>query len=147
MSEQNRKNAVAYLRVANFCDAKEVLRLQRAKIESFCEREGYIVQRFYEDIGSGLNLEREGLTEMQARIAKGGTDAILTNSFDRITRNYVHLLSFQDFMNETGVDLVSVKEGSLREIQEKPSLPWQALMETAMPNEEFLYDEDLEDEL
>ena len=149
VAQQNTKNAVAYMRVASSHESDIALQMQKRVIQSLGVQEGYTIRKFYSDVGSGLNLDREGLTMMQTRIAEGGIDAILTVAFDRISRSHADMQNFWEFMQETGIDLVSVNEGSFRKCMEAQESFYGKLLEFAangiFNHDEYEDDESLDD--
>ncbi|MCL2884209.1 MAG: recombinase family protein [Oscillospiraceae bacterium] len=138
VARQGMKNAVVYMRADDPCDAEHSLTTQKKVLQSFAVNNGYIIRKFYSDIGSDLDLERNGLTDMKKHIAEGGIEAILTVSLGSEIRDFFNSI------DQARIDFVSVNEGSLHEIP-TPSDVFNAIRET------FIYgdfeNENMEDEI
>jgi DNA invertase Pin-like site-specific DNA recombinase len=104
--------AVAYLRTssaANVGADKDSDKRQRAAIEGFAKRAGYVlVDEFYDAAVSGADPvgERKGFKAMLERITGNGVRTILVESPDRFARDLAVQLAGHDFLKSMGVSLI-----------------------------------------
>ena len=59
---------------------------------------------------SGLSLERPKLDELREWVRNGEIDTVVAYTFDRLSRDPVHLIILQEEMNKAGVELILVME-------------------------------------
>ncbi|MFC1836648.1 recombinase family protein [Thermodesulfobacteriota bacterium] len=100
--------AIAYLRVSTEEQAKEGISLdnQRERIRSYAAYKGIEIVKEIEDAGisGGKNKSREGFMDLFERIPKGGVDAIILYSLDRLSRDMLTMLALEKLL-----DLYSLK--------------------------------------
>jgi len=80
--------------------------LKRAEELAFETGEGHIFQ----EVWSGLTLERPKLTNLRDRARQGEISAVIVYSTDRLSRDPVHLLLLADEFEKKGVALIFVTE-------------------------------------
>ncbi|MEK3719235.1 recombinase family protein [Paenibacillus sp. FSL H8-0034] len=90
---------VAYIRVSS-ADQNEQRQLEMMK--------EHLIEKFYTEKISGATKERPKLIEMLSFVREG--DSVYIESFSRLARNTVDLLSIVKDLSDKGVALVSLKE-------------------------------------
>ena len=94
-----KQKVISLARVSTKSQAEEGLSLenQHSKIDAYCSLYGYEVVKRIDDIGSGNNAKREGLTEALRMLRDGEATAISVYRIDRIARS---LFLFQTLLEE-----------------------------------------------
>ena len=109
-----KKLAVAYIRVSTEGQNKEDAygkELQRAAILDYADKNGYIIDRWYEEVGSGAK-ERpvlEGILFSDA-VSNPPFDALIVYKQDRIARDMTLFFSYMYQLKKKNVELVSVHD-------------------------------------
>lgn len=80
----NKKHTIAYARVSS-SDQKEDLVRQVDNISNYCIAKGYQFE-VIQDLGSGLNYKKKGLTTLIEKICSGEIERIVVNYKDRLIR-------------------------------------------------------------
>jgi len=76
-----------------------------------CKCQGYIVGKIFREVFTGsLYRERPALSEARNRYRNGDTQGLLFNTFDRLSRNQIHLSVLIDEMQHYNVQVECVKE-------------------------------------
>lgn len=94
---------VIYNRVSNH-SRKDELEYQTKRCEDFCLKNGWVVNKVYKEIASGLNEERRQLWSM---IDSKPTRIVVENK-DRLTR--FGFTYFKKFLNERGCQIIVIHE-------------------------------------
>ena len=106
------KLAVAYLRTssaANVGADKDSDKRQRAAIEAFAKRAGYVIaDEYYDRAVSGADRidQRPGFREMLQRLASNGAKTIIVESPDRFARDLAVQLAGHDMLKELGISII-----------------------------------------
>ncbi len=102
------KKVALYCRVSTDSQTTEN---QRRELEAFCERQGWVIYRVYEDKGiSGTQHDRPALDEMLKDANAGRFHCLVTWKTDRIARSVVHLLEILTTLRSKNIGFVSVTE-------------------------------------
>jgi len=106
------KTAIGYIRVSTQEQAAEGVSLeaQQARIEAWCEANGYQLEKVYTDAGiSGSKMtNRPALQEALSEIGKG--QALVFYSLSRLARSTRDMLSISDLLEARHADMVSLTE-------------------------------------
>ncbi len=111
-SNRKRVEAVAYMRTssaANIGDGKDSERRQRAAIEAYAKRAGFVVVDWFYDKavrGADVVTARPGFAAMLEQIAGNGVRVVLVESPDRFARDLAVQLTGHDFLKTLGVTLI-----------------------------------------
>lgn len=102
------KKVAIYLRVST---ATQTCENQRLELESYCQRQGWVISQTYEDAGiSGSKYDRPALQQMLADVSKGKFTAIIVWKVDRLARSTSDLLSILQQLTALGVGFVSTTQ-------------------------------------
>ncbi len=104
------KQAVGYIRVSTTKQAESGVSLdaQRAKIEAWCQANGYKLQLFEDAAVSGTRRERPQLNAALKAACISGT--LVVCSLSRLGRSTQHVLELAERLERAGADLVSLTE-------------------------------------
>ena len=111
MMEQ-KKRAWLYCRV-NTGDLS-LIEDQKKGLAAYAERMGYKVVGESHDIGSGLNYERDGITEISDAAATGRMDTVFIKAFSCLGRDTYQTLKYIEQLNQSGVEVFSLAEGAIK---------------------------------
>lgn len=108
----NNKVAVGYVRVSTTSESQETsIPTQRDRIESYCDSKGWSFEKFFQDQGSsGKDVERSGFNSLKDFLQKEEVNALIVTNLDRFSRNPRDVISEIDWLNEIGVDFVSIDQ-------------------------------------
>ena len=107
MMSKNARNSVMYCRVST-SSQKSSLATQEEKIRNFCLTNGVVLNKKYEDVSSGMNLERKGFAELLEDIFTYKIDTVFITNRDRLT-----ILSFptlQEIFLRFGTKIVAIDD-------------------------------------
>lgn len=111
---QQTKRAWTYCRIASSQeDAFFRLEQQKKGLINAAEKMGFYVVGSSEELGSGLDLERPGLTTLKKAALEGQMDVLLLVNLSRISRNFARTLQFLREMEQYGVKVYSINEGEI----------------------------------
>ena len=85
-----RMNAVLYARVARAEEAELRLLRYRTFCRRYAEREELVIVGEFEDVGSGMRLERPGLSALRELVARETVDAVVLYDLSQLTRSALH---------------------------------------------------------
>lgn len=105
------KRALAYIRVSS--DTQEdntSLENQRRSIIIYAKNFGFDVCDWFQDVESGSDENREGLSKLRQRVKKGDCSAVIVYKVDRFTRSVILGSNVRKEIEESGCTLVSVSE-------------------------------------
>jgi len=106
------KQAIGYIRVSSTQQAQEGVSLeaQQARIEQWCEANGYELVHVFKDEGiSGKRMDtRQGLQDALASIKKG--NAFVFYSMSRVARSTKNMIEIGDMVAKKRGDMVSLTE-------------------------------------
>jgi DNA invertase Pin-like site-specific DNA recombinase len=107
------KKAIAYYRTssaANVGEDKDSLARQRAAVESYAKRAGYVVvDMFYDAAVSGADPvdARPGLADALARIAGNGVKTIIVETANRFARDLIVQETGWRYLQSLGIELIA----------------------------------------
>lgn len=104
--------AAGYIRVSTNKQSKGFgPDVQRAEIEAYAGRMGFVVTQWYEDVEKGRNIGRSAYQEIRAAVKAGVIHAVIVFTFDRAGRDSDEFSSFARALQKKRVPFHSVKEG------------------------------------
>lgn len=109
-----KKRAWLYCRIDAPEDAHGALKGQRRELLDYAEQMGLEIVGASEDLGSGLNFDRAGLTEVMKAAGDGKMDVLLVKRLDCFGWNTVKTLEFFQGLDQLGIKLYSPLEGEIR---------------------------------
>ncbi len=124
-SQESRKRAWIYCRIDAPEDSHGALKGQKKELMDYAEQMGFVVVGESEDIGSGLNFDRDGLAEVMNVAGDSKMDVLLVKKLDRLGRDTAKLLEFLRGLDQLGVELYSPLEGQVQLDYQSPSLSMQ----------------------
>ena len=101
------KKAWIYYRVAN--GDPEAVENQKRELLNYAENNGYEVIGESYDIGSGNDINREGLNKALTAV----NDTLLIKDISRIGRDMSAIVKVLSILNKQGVKLISVDTGNI----------------------------------
>lgn len=106
------KYVVAYMRYSSEGQRDGYsIEAQKAAIEEFCKRLGYIIVHFYTDEAKTGTLDnREAFQQMIADSASGDFQAVIVHKFDRFSRDKYDNAIYKRELRNNGVRVISVLE-------------------------------------
>lgn len=119
-------NAVGYTRLS---DDGLSIPDQKEKIRGYCDREGFDLERIYDDgkRASGYGVEdRPDYRELRQRVKDGDVDAVVVRDTGRIGRDFDERMYFVLDCRQAGIELHSTESG-----QHDLSDPYSVVIETA----------------
>lgn len=84
---------------------------QKKRLEEYAAAHHLLVQKIFEDQGSGLDNYRPGLIALTAVVNSGNATAVLMWSVDRLYRSRCELIQYLMFLEKHRVRLLTVREG------------------------------------
>jgi hypothetical protein len=124
-NQQNQKRAWIYCRIDAPEDTHGALKGQKKELLDYAEQMGFVVVGESEDIGSGLDFDRAGLSEVVKAAGDSKMDVLLVKKLDRLGRDTAKLLEFLRGLDQLGVELYSPLEGQIQLDYQSPSLSMQ----------------------
>lgn len=106
------KKAIGYIRVSTDRQAQEGVSLdaQRARIEQWCQQNGYHLQEVFVDAGlSGKSMAKRPALLKCLKEARRGM-ALVVYSLSRLARSTKDTLAISEQLTQAGADLVSLSE-------------------------------------
>lgn len=106
------KAAVGYGRVSTTSESQESsIPTQRDRIKSYCNSKGWSFVKFFQDKGaSGKDVERTGFNSLKNYLQQNEIDALIVTNLDRFSRNPRDVIGEIDWLNDIGVDFVSIDQ-------------------------------------
>lgn len=86
--------------------------VQREECIQYCIRKGF-QWRVYEDIESGVKVERKGFVELRRAVEEGEISGVVVWRFDRLSRDFLQAMDFLALLKRYGCFLHSVREGEI----------------------------------
>lgn len=117
--------AWTYCRIDAPEDTHGALKGQKKELMDYAEQMGFEVVGSSEDIGSGLDFERVGLSEIMKAAGEGKMDVLLVKKLDRLGRDIVKTLEFIRGLEQLSIQIYSPLEGEIRMDYQCPSLSMQ----------------------
>ena len=87
---------------------------QKKELAAHAECMGYEVVGESHDIGSGLNYDRDGITEISDAAASGRMDTVFIKAFSCLGRDACQTLKYIEQLNQRGVEVFSLAEGAIK---------------------------------
>jgi len=112
MKEQ--KRAWIYCRIDAPEDTHGSIKNQRKELYDYAEQMGFEVAGCSEDIGSGVQYNRDGLGEVIQAAGSGKMDVLLVKRFDRLGRDMQETLELLRSLRQLGIRFYSPLEGEIR---------------------------------
>lgn len=110
--ENQKKRAWLYCRTDAPEDTHGRLKSQKKELFDYAEQMGFEVVGGSEDLGSGLSIDRPGLTECLRNAEAGNFDVLLAQSLSRVSRDTVAALAFLRELSQFGAVFCSPLEGT-----------------------------------
>lgn len=107
---------VLYCRVSTPKQKKD-LENQKKTLEEFCAKNGLTISNIYEDIGSGINFDRKGLSELILKVINHEVSKVIITYKDRLSRLSFDL--FKNLFEEFNCEIVVLNEIDNPKIMEK----------------------------
>ena len=107
---------VLYCRVSTPKQKKD-LENQKKTLEEFCAKNGLTISNVYEDIGSGINFDRKGLSELIFKVINHEVSKVIITYKDRLSRISFDL--FKNLFEEFNCEIVVLNEIDDAKIIEK----------------------------
>lgn len=109
-----RRSAVAYIRVSGETQSKEDAYgkdVQRAAILDYADREGYVITRWYEEVGCGAE-ERPILESIcfGDEVDNPPVEALIVFKQDRVARDMTLFFMYMFYLKKKNIELVSVND-------------------------------------
>ncbi len=111
---EERKRAWAYCRIDAPEDQHGCLKGQRKELLDYAEQMGFEVVGESQDTGSGLNFDRNGLTEVIEAASEGKMDVLLVVNVPRLGRDAEKTMDFIRGLDQLGIELYSPLEGKIQ---------------------------------
>lgn len=111
---EEKKRAWTYCRIDALEDQHGCLKGQRKELLDYAEQMGFEVVGESQDTGSGLNFDRNGLTEVMEAAEKGEMDVLLVVSVSRLGRDTAKTMDFIRGLDQLGIELYSPLEGEIQ---------------------------------
>ncbi len=94
------------------------LQTQREQCRLYAQTHGFTIVAEFDDVKSGMSLDREGLSKARRLIQSGEVAAIIVFSPDRLTRSIAHAVLLREEFRRYGAELHYVTRGMLGESAE-----------------------------
>lgn len=98
---------VLYCRVSTPKQKKD-LENQKKTLEEFCAKNGLTISNIYEDVGSGINFDRKGLSELILKVINHEVSKVIITYKDRLSRISFDL--FKNLFEEFNCEIVVLNE-------------------------------------
>lgn len=110
---EEKKRAWTYCRIDAPEDQHGCLKGQRKELLDYAEQMGFEVVGESQDTGSGLNFDRNGLTEVMKAATDRGFDVLLIKRLDRLGRDMPKTMELLMGMEQLGIKVYSPLEGEI----------------------------------
>jgi len=100
------KQCIIYCRVSTTIQ-RDNLKRQRARLEAYAVANGYMIEKIYEDIASGMNFKRKGLLKVLNYCQTHAIKAVIIEFKDRLARFGVELIQAMLASFETELVIVN----------------------------------------
>jgi hypothetical protein len=123
-SQESQQRAWIYCRIDAPEDTHGALKGQKKELVDYAEQMGFEIVGESEDLGSGLDFECVGLSEIMKAAGEGRMDMLLVKKLDRLGRDTAKTLEFIRGLEQLGVGLYSPLEGEIQ-LEQSPYLSMQ----------------------
>lgn len=103
--QSSEKFCLIYCRVSTTIQ-RDNLKRQRARLEAYAVANGFIIEKIYEDIASGMNFKRRGLLKLLNHCHTHTIKTVIIEFKDRLARFGVALI--QEMLASFGTELIIV---------------------------------------
>ncbi|GEM_PF-1007102 len=103
------RNAWIYCRVAN--NEHNIIETQRDELIRFANQRGFHIAGISQDIGSGLDYLRKGLSETKQAVRSKKADVVLVKNVSRIGRDTFKNITYMKEINALGAEFLSPASG------------------------------------
>lgn len=124
-NQQERHNAWVYCRIDSPEDSHGSLKNQKKELYDYAEQMGFEVIGCSEGLGSGLDCNHAGLTEVMKAATDGKMDILLIKKLDRLGRDATKTLELLQGLDQLGIQIYSPLEGEIRIDYQSPFLSMQ----------------------
>lgn len=111
---EEKKRAWTYCRIDAPEDQHGRLKGQKKELLDYAEQMGFEVVGESQDTGSGLNFDRNGLTEVMQAAVEGKMDVLLIVNLSRLGRDTGKTMDFIRGLEQLDIELYSPLEGEIR---------------------------------
>ena len=92
------------------CDDGMVMECQKEYLRRWAAENGCTVVSEITEVGSGIQLDRPGLSEVMQAIQEKRMDALVVKKLDRLARRPLDAYQLIELLKEKGVDLICADE-------------------------------------
>jgi DNA invertase Pin-like site-specific DNA recombinase len=120
------KTGVAYIRISKNESRSMSLDYQKIEVEKLAVSKGYKLISIESDNGiSGKSMaNRPGIQNVINMVNNKTVNAVICYRSDRISRNGLESIMFENLLNTNKIAYFSVTEGLIGDINEDPLMPW-----------------------
>jgi len=111
---EQKKRAWIYCRIDAPEDTHGALKGQKKELSDYAEQMSFAVTGTCEDLGSGEDYNRTGLSEVMKAAGDGKMDVLLIKRIDRLGRDTEKTLEFLRGLDQLGIRIYSPLEGEIR---------------------------------
>lgn len=87
-----------------------VMECQKDYLRRWAAESGYTVEDVITEVGSGIQLDRPGLTEVMRAVQEKRMDALVVRKLDRLARRSMDAYHLMEALKEKGIDLICTDE-------------------------------------
>lgn len=109
VKDRELRNAWIYCRVGN--NANNSIEMLRDRLIRFADENGFNIAGISEDIGSGLDFSRIGLSEIKQAVCSKKADVVLVPSVSCIGRDTLKTTAYIKELNALGAEFLSPTDG------------------------------------
>lgn len=110
---EQKTRAWIYCRIDAPEDSHGALKGQKKELTDYAEQMGFTVVGASEDIGSGLNFDRSGLSEVMKAADGSEMDVLLVVRVDRFGRDAAKVIELLRGLDQLGIRVYSPLEGEI----------------------------------
>ena len=103
------RNAWIYCRVAD--NEHNIIEAQRDELIRFANQHGFNIAGISQDIGSGLDYSRKGLSETKQAVRSKNADVVLVKNVSRIGRDTFKNITYMKEIKALGAEFLSPVNG------------------------------------
>ena len=105
------RNVWIYCRVGNANDEHNSIEIQRDELIRFANERGFYIAGISQDIGSGLDFSRKGLSETKQAVCSKNADVVLVPNVSCIGRDTLKTTAYIKELNALGAEFLSSTDG------------------------------------
>ena len=102
------------IRVLTYCrlahDDSMVMECQKDYLRRWAAENGCTVVSEITEVGSGIQLDRPGLSEVMRAVQEKRMDALVVKKLDRLARRSLDAYRLMELLKEKGIDLICTDE-------------------------------------